>query len=112
MIRAGILYLVVAVGVSAALHAPGAATPIFVALLVLHVAGRLAGLGTPANCPYCRKKVKMGASHCHHCGNVVTKQRSASVADSPDRRREAILNRIEEHGTDEQKQEIYRLNRR
>jgi Flp pilus assembly protein TadB len=23
-------------------------------------------------CPYCRKRVKMGASTCHHCGRTVT----------------------------------------
>lgn len=23
-------------------------------------------------CPYCRKRVKLGASHCHHCGRAVS----------------------------------------
>jgi hypothetical protein len=26
--------------------------------------------GTPLRCPYCRKRVKIGATACHHCGRA------------------------------------------
>jgi hypothetical protein len=27
--------------------------------------------GTPLRCPFCRKRVKIGATACHHCGRAV-----------------------------------------
>lgn len=33
-------------------------------------------MGTSAlRCPYCRKRVKLGATHCHHCGRPVSRDR-------------------------------------
>jgi hypothetical protein len=42
--------------------------------LIIGIAGSVVPLmaGTSAlKCPFCRKRVKLGATHCHHCGRVV-----------------------------------------
>jgi hypothetical protein len=36
------------------------------------IAFQLSPQGTVFYCPYCRKRVKAGASTCHHCGRTVT----------------------------------------
>ena len=28
-------------------------------------------------CPYCRKRVKIGATHCHHCGREAVRTKAA-----------------------------------
>ena len=46
--------------------------------LVVGVAGGVIPLlaGTSAlRCPFCRKRVKLGATHCHHCGRAVGRNR-------------------------------------
>lgn len=40
----------------------------FAALGAMWLGGRLV-----LNCPYCGKGVKIGATHCHHCGRAVTR---------------------------------------
>ena len=42
--------------------------------LIIGIAGGVVPLmaGTSAlKCPYCRKRVKLGATHCHHCQRAV-----------------------------------------
>lgn len=41
------------------------AVPIFLALMVLMCA-------IPAQCPFCRKRVKIGATRCSRCGSEVS----------------------------------------
>jgi len=46
--------------------------------LIIGIAGSCVPLlaGTSAlKCPYCRKRVKLGATHCHHCGRAVGRDR-------------------------------------
>lgn len=63
------------------------AGPVFVIALVLILGGYVLSPSTAAVCPYCRKRVKLGASTCHHCGQTVTgsapRIEPAAVAPSP-----------------------------
>lgn len=43
---------------------------VFPAFVVLAIVIGLANAGK-LKCPYCRKRVKLGASVCHHCGRDV-----------------------------------------
>ena len=40
----------------------------FITLTVVWIALQIV---SPGRCPYCRKYVKLFASHCHHCGHAV-----------------------------------------
>ena len=54
------------------IHAPGAQMPLGLAFggigVALRFAGQRAGTIAPSKCPFCRKRVKLGAAPCHHCG--------------------------------------------
>lgn len=44
--------------------------------LILGAAGGVAPLlagSSVLRCPFCRKRVKLGASACHHCGRTVSR---------------------------------------
>lgn len=69
MIRVGFMYLLAASAIAGLTHATWLATPLFIIFIALHIAGRLAGTIGPTKCPYCRKRVKLGANVCHHCAH-------------------------------------------
>lgn len=71
MLRLFFLALVLAAVVSSLLHlGGGGATALFVVFMGLALfslaTGRIA-----LRCPSCRKRVKIGATACHHCGREV-----------------------------------------
>lgn len=47
------------------------AGPVFVVALVLILGAYVLSPTTAANCQYCRKRVKLGASVCSHCDREV-----------------------------------------
>ena len=49
-------------------------TVVFFASVVLLVVPLLGGV-TALKCPACRKRVKLGATACHHCGRAVAAAR-------------------------------------
>lgn len=49
----------------------------FFGVLGLIVLGMFSG-GIVLKCPYCHKRVKIGATTCHHCGRTVTKAKPAA----------------------------------
>jgi predicted amidophosphoribosyltransferase len=67
MIRVFFASLGVAVLIGVIFGIPGAIVPIFVVLFVLIAANNIGKL----KCPYCGKRVKIGAGVCHHCGRDV-----------------------------------------
>ena len=68
MIRVIFMAMLSAALLASAVHLPGLVWPLFIGILVMYVVGRLAGTTGPLKCPYCRKRVKLGATTCHHCG--------------------------------------------
>lgn len=61
------LLAIVGGAILGALTTPALSVPAFIVILALAVLNRNLVL----YCPYCRKRVKMGATSCHHCGRQV-----------------------------------------
>lgn len=57
----------------ASLVSPILGTVVLIAVFGLLVVGGAMNPNLVLYCPYCKKRVKMGATTCHHCGQVVVK---------------------------------------
>jgi hypothetical protein len=68
MIRVLFCCLLIGSFAGAAVHAPWLGFPVTMIALALWAVGRANGAVAPTKCPYCRKRVKLSATACHHCG--------------------------------------------
>ncbi len=64
-----LLVAVIPAGLVALVSSPASSVVLFVVFGA--VWWQLATTTNPLYCPHCRKRVKMGASACHHCGREV-----------------------------------------
>ena len=51
---------------------PLAAPVVIIVIFSVWILGVLFSNNGPLKCPYCGKRVKIGADACHHCGRIVT----------------------------------------
>jgi hypothetical protein len=73
MIRLFICTYLVGAIPGAMIHAPWLGFVSAGVLMGLWAVGRANGTVAPLKCSYCKKRVKLGASTCHHCGRQLAR---------------------------------------
>jgi hypothetical protein len=83
MIRVFFVCLVIAALLGSALHLGSTGTGVLLLVVVAVAVVNVLSGRTLLRCPYCRKRVKLGAAACHHCGRVVASTGGAAVTATP-----------------------------
>lgn len=99
MLRVFFAAFVLATAIAVLGGSPEAAGVIFVVLFVLLTLGSVGKL----KCQYCRKRVKLGASVCHHCGRDVKSwaERLLEWAEQRAKDKQALAE-LNKHGAEQQ----------